>query len=183
MASAAPPAPGLVARFWPLWVCRVLAGLDVGLYGALLVLACLCFHSWLRGEFWWSKLNVAGSFFYGEQAFQAGLGHVTLAGTALLLLIYSALGAVLAFITPPPPRWYRSLMVGLVGIFLFQLFADRWLWRHFHPFAAAYFPRIATIPANLLFGLSMIRLGRRSLALGRAEPSPAPSSDPAPADC
>ena len=187
MASAATPAPDADLRAWPLWLCRGLAGLDAGLFGAFLAIAWLCFHSWLRGEFWWSKLNVAGAFFYGEPAFQSGVGRVTFAGAALLILMYSLLGGLLALLTPAPPRWYKSLIVGLSGAFVFQVLADHWVWRLFHPFAGAYFPRIATLPAHLLFGLSMVRLGRRYLALGRAfgglpppAPPPAPPAEPPP---
>lgn len=175
-----PPKP------WPPALCRAVAGLDAGVFGGLLVVAWFCWAGWLRGDFWWSKLNVAGAFFFGERAFQGGFGWMTLSGAALLLLIYALLGALLAWLTPPPPHWYRSVLFGLVGALVFQLAADRWLWKQFHPFAATYFPRPITLAANLIFGLSMVRLGRRNLAVLRAfggwkPPAPPPAPDLVPA--
>jgi hypothetical protein len=173
-------------KFWPPGLCRAVAGLDAGTFGGFLALVWLCHSSWVRGDYWWSKLNVAGSFFYGEWAFRSGFGRATVAGAALLLLSYALLGAFLGWLTPPPPRWYRSVVVGILGALLFQLVADRWLWARFHPFAAIYFPPSATLPANLFFGLSMIRLGHRNLAVLRAfggwqPPAPLPPPAPPPA--
>jgi hypothetical protein len=172
-------------KLWSPVLCRAVAGLDSGVFGGLLVIVWFCWSGWLRGDYWWSKLNVVGAFFFGERAFQAGFGWATLSGAALLLLIYALLGALLAWLTPAPPRWYRSVLFGLVGALVFQLAADRWLWKQFHPFAATYFPRPATLAANLIFGLSMVRLGSRNLAVLRAfggwkPPDPPPPPDPGP---
>jgi hypothetical protein len=168
---------------WPAGVCKAVAGLDAGVIGACLVIIWFCWAGWIRGDYWWSKLNVAGALFFGERAFQGGFGFATIAGASLLLLIYSSLGALLGWLTPPPPRWYRSVLVGLLGALVFQLVADRWLWKQFHPFAAVYFPPGVTLPANLLFGLSMMRLGVRNMAVLRAfggwhPPPPAAASEP-----
>ena len=157
----ATPSPGL----WSSQRCRWLAGLDAGVCGALWVLFWLALHGRLSGSLWWSKFNVAASPFFGDRVFSAGLGRVTLAGAALLFVVYSILGAVLGRLTPAPPRWPRSLFVGLTGALLFHLLAQRWGWSLLNPFAPTWFTPQATLPAHLLFGLAMVRLGRRYLAL------------------
>ena len=139
--------------------------MDAGVYGAVLALLWLAVYSRLAGEYWWSRFNVAAAPFFGNHVFSAGLGLVTLTGGSLLLIGFSGLGAVLGRLTPAPPRWYRSLGVSMIGTLVVFLLAQRWFWPALHPFARTYFTPAATLPAHLLFGLAMVRLGRRYLAL------------------
>jgi hypothetical protein len=48
---------------------------------------------------------------------------------------------------------------------VFHVVAQRWGWSLLHPFALSWFTPQAMLPAHLLFGLSMVRLGRRYLLL------------------
>jgi len=147
--------------------------------GALLALGWLALYSRLTGEFWWSRFNVAAAPLFGNRVFTVGLGFATLTGASLLLIGFSLLGAVLGRLTPVPPRWYRSLGVSMLGTLIVFVLAQRWLWPAIHPFARSYFTAPATLPAHILFGLSMVRLGRRYLALmvafgGLSWPPPSP---------
>ena len=168
---------------WSSQRCRWLAGLDAGVGGAVLALAWLAFYSRLTGDLWWSRFNVAAAPLFGNRVFSSGLGFATLTGASLLLIGFSLFGAVLGRLTPAPPRWYRSLGVSLLGTLVVYLVAQRWLWPAIHPFARSYFTPPVTLPAHILFGLSMVRLGRRYLALMVAfgglpwPPTPPPRQD------
>lgn len=172
--------PSAVPARWSSAVCRWLAGADAGVGGAVLALLWLAAHSRLSGVFWWAKFNVAAAPFFGDRVFSSGFGVATLTGAASLFLGFVLLGALIGRLTPAPPFWYRSLFFGLLGSLLLYLASHRWLWPLVHPFAPAYFTPLATLPAHLLFGLMMVRIGRRYLALmvafgGLEWPPPAPS--------
>jgi hypothetical protein len=144
---------------------RWLAGLDTAVVAALAGGSWFCFATWLRGEYWWAPLNVAGALFYGDRAFHLGLGRATLAGAALLLVLHTLLGTLITRAVPSPARIVPALLIGLAGGVLCQLAAERWFWSQLHPFAPAYFPRTSTLPAHLLFGVSLARIGARRRAL------------------
>lgn len=153
--DALPSAPGLSER-----LCRFLAGLDTGLAGAVVVISWLLFHSWLTGDFWWAKLNVAGALFYGNSAYTMGLSRASAAGAALLLIVYASLGGLLGLLTRPR-GFTRDLLVGMLVAMAWHLFAQRFFWRRLDPFGPAYFPVLATLPAHLIFGISLSRYAAR----------------------
>ncbi|MBI5282331.1 MAG: hypothetical protein HY858_11665 [Candidatus Solibacter usitatus] len=153
-----------------------MAGLDCGLAGGAAFIAWMLVHSWIRGEFWWSKLNVAGALFFGGSVYSMGRGWATLAGASLLLVLYASLGALFALIASTRGV-ARNLILGLLLALSFHLVADRFLWRRFDPFAPAYFPPLATLPGHMLYGLSLVRFSRRFSALSGAFGPPAPAAE------
>jgi hypothetical protein len=159
-------------------VVRWLAGLDTAVVAAALAVSWFSFSAWLRGEYWWAPLNVAGALFYGDRAFQLGVGRATLAGGAVLLLLYSFLGTLLARAVPSPLSFTRVLLIALLGAVLWHLAAGRLIWALLHPFAPRYFPAPAAWSAHLLFALALTRLPRRSRALAAALGPPAPLEPP-----
>ncbi|MBI4892826.1 MAG: hypothetical protein HY821_19545 [Acidobacteria bacterium] len=152
--------------------CRFVAGLDVGLAGALSAICWLVFHSFLRREFWWAKLNVAGGFFYGPGVYTMGVGRATLAGFSLLLVTYAALGSAFGLAARPRRTGRNFLLVTVWGLG-WHLFAQSFYWPSMDVFAPAYFPKMATVPADLLFALSLSRFSSRfhSLACSLGDPS------------
>jgi hypothetical protein len=152
--------------------CRFLAGLDVGFAGGLAVLLWLVIHSRLAGEWWWSKLNVAGGLFYGADVYSMGPGRATLAGGALLILVYAIAGQVFAQIAPVSGH-ARNALLALFFASFFNFAANRWVLPRLDPFAPAFFPFQVMLAGNLLFALALTRFpGRfRSLALTFGDPS------------
>lgn len=152
--------------------CRWLAGVDVGLAAALSALTWFMFHSWLRGEFWWAKLNVAGAIFYGPRVYLMGLGRASLAGFSALLIIYVVLGALFSVLARE--RGYaRNLMLALLWAMGWHLVFQKLLWRSLDAFGPAYFPIPATMPAHLVCALCLSRFASRfqSLALSFGNPA------------
>ena len=125
-----------------------------------MTLAWLLFHSWLNGEFWWAKLNVAGALFYGGSVYTMGLGRATAAGAALLLLTYALLGGVFGLFARPR-GFTRNLLLGMLTAMAWHYLANRFFWRRLDTFGLAYFPALATLPAHLIFGLSLSRYAAR----------------------
>ncbi|HEY3441336.1 MAG TPA: hypothetical protein VGK29_11310 [Paludibaculum sp.] len=164
---------------------RLLAGLDTGVVAGLPALAWLLFHSWLRGEQWWAKLNVAGALFFGESVYSMGLSRASLAGGALLVVGYGLLGAVFGLIARPRGI-ARNLILGFLLAIAWQLACQKYLLRLVNPFAPAYFPPLSTLPAQLMFGLGLARFSGRfqSLAADWGDSSWAPAwvqiQEPAP---
>ncbi len=180
--------PAAQSQGFPPGLCRVAAGLDAGFFGALSLLLWFVAGSMLGGGLWFSRLNLAAAPFFGDLVFYSGPGWHTLSGAALLLLLYSLLGVLYAFLPASREGWLNILTaLGYAG--LVHLCADAWLWKNIHPFAPPYFAPLAIAPAHLLFGLSLWRYPSRlrSLALSLGSPlaiatlAPAPvlSSEPA----
>lgn len=147
-------------------VCRALAGMDVGLAAGLAALSWLSLHSWLRGEFWWAKLNVAGAVFYGPEVYTMGLSRATAAGFALLLVVYTVLGLMFSLVARSE-GYARNLMLSLGWSAVWQLAAQMWFWARLDAFGPSYFPPLATLPAHLMMALCLARYAvrYRSLAL------------------
>lgn len=145
-------------------MCRWMAGLDTGIWGASLFLAWLIFFSALSRDFWWARLNVIGAFFFGDDVFRMGLSWATVAGAALLILLYSAVGAAMAQLAFTR-GFIRNLFLGLILGTAWHIVAQRYLWRSIHPFGPAFFPGLGMLPGHLLFGLTLGRFARRFRAI------------------
>jgi hypothetical protein len=148
-----------------------MAGFDVGISGAVLCVTWLGFHSWLRGDFWWAKFNVAGGLFFGGNVYSMGFGRATLAGIAVLIALYASVGVAFGLLARTR-GFARNLLLGLVVALLWHILADRFVWRRFDPFALAYYPSLATLPAHLLLAINFSRFSARfgSLALTFGSP-------------
>ncbi|WP_321477147.1 hypothetical protein [uncultured Paludibaculum sp.] len=146
--------------------------MDTGFAGGVVVLGWFLFHSWLSGEYWWAKLNVAGALFYGTPVYSMGLSRASFAGGALLLVLYAFLGGLFGLIARPR-GFTRNLLLGMLLAMTWHVFANRFVWRRLDSFGPAYFPVLSTLPAHLIFGLSLSRYASRfqRLALTFGDPA------------
>jgi hypothetical protein len=145
-------------------LCRAAAGLDTGTTGGVLVLLWVVLQGVVAGQYWWAKLNVVSAVFYGDAVFHMGLGRASLAGAALLLVVYALLGVGFA-LTGVAGGFSRMLIRATVFVLAWHLVADRWVWRQFHPFAPLYYGSFGMLPAHALYLLALSRTGRRFRAL------------------
>ena len=174
--------------------CRLLAGLDVGVRAALLVLTWYLTHSRLRGEPWWAKLNMAGAAFYGHRVYNMGFSRASLAGLALIVVVYALLGAAFGLFARLSGS-ARNLLMALGLASVWQVLLVWWLLPTLDPWAPEYFPVLATLPAHLLVAIAFSGFAGRfevlALSLGhpdwaaRFAPPPevadAPAEPPVPA--
>ena len=139
----------------PRLLCRLWAGLECGVLAGTTILLWFALHSLVRGEFWWSKFNVAAGWFYDVAVYHAGLGRVTLAGASVVVIFYCVAGAVFAFGGDALSRRKAFLVVPLYAIGV-HFVAAYFLWPSFGPFARLWFPWTATAPAHFVL-LMMLR--------------------------
>jgi hypothetical protein len=160
--------------------CRLLAGLETGLWGGVLVVLWLVIDSMLRGDLWYSKLNIAGAAFYGPAIYQMGRGRATIAGLALLVVIYSVLGAIFGLFGRTR-GFLANLLLGITYALAWDVFAQQFIWRLLDSSAPGYFSRLATLMGHLLFGLSLTRFPVRfhaiATAFGAEEEQQEPAED------
>jgi len=164
--------------------CRFLTGLDVGLSAAIAALSWLAFHSWLRGEYWWAKLNVAGALFYGPKVYLMGLSRASVAGFAVLFVVYTGLGVLFSRMARQE-GFFRNLLMGCLLGMSWHIFAQRFFWPLLDLSGPAYYPVLATLPAHLIVGLCLARFSARFRSLAAAFGDPSWAADlvqPAPGE-
>lgn len=179
-----PASEDLVPAPPPPWFWRLLAGIDTGALAACMVLFWFAVHSRLLREPWWAKFNLAAAPLFGDRIFFMGPGRATVAGAALLFLLYTVLGVVFAFLAGNRGRW-RTLALALLWMTCWHLFAHRYVWTRLDPSAAPYFLWPATAPAHAAAAILLMRLParlRRFQALvqtPKAPPLPPAAPNPA----
>jgi hypothetical protein len=151
-------------RTRPNWV-SVLAGIQAGVIGALILLGYVALDSAWHRRSVWTVPNLLASTFYGESAYRPGLGARTSAGVALLLVLYGVLGAVFGLVVRDQDSRLRVMLLGLIyGTGWFFLSFDV-LWKYVNPLVNIYSPDRAMLVGHLLYGGT---LGRRFPAYLRA---------------
>jgi hypothetical protein len=140
----------------PRLVCRLWAGLACGMLAGAVTLVWFVLHSLLRGEFWWSKFNVAAGWFYGTAVYQAGLGRVTLCGASVLVLFYCLAGAsyALGWQALFRRRAFLAAAFYAAGVYVF---ASHFFWPSFGVFARLWFPWTATMPSHFALFAMLVR--------------------------
>lgn len=165
----------------PRWLLQLAAGVDAGAAAALAVLGWFCLHSRLLGDPWWAKFNMAAAAIYGSDVYWMGRGRATLAGAALLFVLYTLLGVLFGFLAGRRGCW-RTLLLALLWVGLWHVAADRFVWPWLDGAAPEYFNALATLPAHLAAAVLLVRFPHR---LRRIEdlfaPEPPPLALAAPA--
>jgi hypothetical protein len=141
----------------PDWLVRLAAGVETSVPASLCSLIWFGWHSRLIGEPWWSKFNVAAAPFLGNCVFYSGLGWATVAGAALLVLVYSLVGIVFAFLAGGGGA-ARGLLRAALWMACWHIFSQRYFWPLLDPDAPSYFPISATLPAHAATAILLARL-------------------------
>lgn len=151
------------------------AGLQAGMLGVLAMLAWLGVSAeWQRRSFWTSE-NLMASVFYGNRAIRAGFAGRTLSGLAVYLLLYSLLGALLAWAVRDRLARIRVLMVSVLFALIWYYLSYRLLWRTVAPLIALLHVERATVLGHLVYGTL---LGRYPVYLPRPPVPPPPAPPP-----
>lgn len=129
-----------------------LAGIQVGVIGALVLLGYLAVDSAWHRRSVWTVPNLFASTFYGESAYRQGFHARTSAGVALFVVIYGLLGALFGLVVRDHGSLPRVAVLGLIyGTAWFFLSFD-WLWKHVNPLVPLYSPDRAMLVGHLLYG-------------------------------
>lgn len=165
----------------PPWLLRLAAGVDAGAAASIAVLSWFVVHSRLLGDPWWAKFNLAAAVIYGNEVYWMGRGRATLAGAALLFVLYTLLGVLFAFLAGRR-SFSRSALLALLWMTLWQMVAERHVWPLLDDAAPHYFARLATVPAHLAAAILLMRYPsrlRRLEALFQPVQPAGPSGDAA----
>jgi hypothetical protein len=157
----------------------VVAGIQAGVVGALILMGYLALDSKWHGRSVWTVPNLLASTFYGESAYRQGFGSRTSAGVALLVVIYGLLGALFGLVIRDHSARLRITLFGLIYATAWFFLSFTWLWKFVNPIIPIYSPDRAMLVGHILYGGV---LGSRFPAYLRAMSvveSPAGSEPPA----
>jgi hypothetical protein len=138
---------------------RGLAGLQVGMFGGVVMVAVLMVVSLLDRRAWWGYPNLLALAFYGARSISGGPGWPTVAGIALQLSIAGCGGLLFGGIFGSLSGSRRIAFFGLLwGVLVF--YGSEQLYRGSSPIIAAYMPRSASIVAHMIYGVCLAGIGR-----------------------
>lgn len=148
------PSPGRGPR---LSLRHALAGLEAGILGALLMLACLALGSVLNGRKVWVVPNLFGTLFFGRTVYQNDYaGFATWSGVAVLVAIYGGLGILWGLAWRENRRPGFMPFGAIVGLAVYYLFFHV-IWLHFAPAITLYAPDRQFELGHILWGLALSR--------------------------
>jgi hypothetical protein len=110
----------------------LIVGVEVGVIAALITLAWFSLISPILGHPWWLIPNLFASHFYSDQQVRAGVGIVTLVGSAVHIIMSGVVGIVNGVFTPGGRLF--GLGVAIVWYALCYFF----LWKKWAPLVLVY---------------------------------------------
>lgn len=154
----------------------ILAGLEAGVLGGVLMLVVLAVHSALRTGSPWTSANLLASTFYGDAAFVPAFRATTFAGVALHLAIAGVLGMLFGFVIRESGNGLRVFLIGVIFGLGWYYIAYRVLWRPVNPLVPLYTAERPTLVGHLMLGMVLGRFPRWLEGVRRGfsvEPPPA----------
>ena len=128
------------------------AGLQAGMLGVCWMLLWLGVSDvWQRRSFWTAE-NLMASAFYGEDAIHSGFAGRTLSGLALYLLLYSALGALLAIVVNDRLRRLYAFLVCVIFGMCWYYLSFGLLWKSLLPLVALLHSVQSTWFGHIIYG-------------------------------
>ena len=155
----------------------LLAGLEAGMAGVVLMLGWLSLASLWNRHPAWTTVRLMATNFYGESALHAGFGRIWLAGIAVYLALYSALGALFALgLQGRVPR-LRPAVAGVVWGLAWYYILFGIAWKQLNPLITLYTHDSPMLVGHILYGALLGRYPRylrRLLAPAGVAGSPVP---------
>jgi hypothetical protein len=131
----------------------LLAGLQAGMVGVLLMLIWLGVSAaWQQRSFWTAE-NLMASAFYGPRSIHSGFATRTLPGLALYLILYSVLGALLALAVRDRATRMRTILLAIVFAMIWYYASFHWMWERVMPLVALLHAERPTAVGHLIYGL------------------------------
>ena len=151
---------------------HALAGLEAGILGVFLMLACLALGSVLNGREIWVVPNLFASIFFGRTVYQNDYaGFATWSGIAILIAIYGGLGLIWGLAWKENRRPGLTIFGAITGLAVYYLFFHV-IWIHLEPAIALYAPDGQFELGHLLWGIALAKspVFARRIADQTAEP-------------
>ncbi|HWF10428.1 MAG TPA: hypothetical protein VG297_18300 [Bryobacteraceae bacterium] len=143
---------------------HALAGLQAGVLGALVILACLMIGSLWDGRSIWFVPNLFATTFFGGAAYRNQFVRATWSGLAMLIATYGGLGALWGWVwgdrrgskAKPGSRSLLRLYGAIAGLLVYLIAYD-WLWKHVNPLVTLYAPSRQLQVGHILWGIVLAR--------------------------
>ncbi len=151
---------------------HALAGLQAGVLGALVMLACLMAGSLWNRRSVWVVPNLLATTFYGSGAYRNQLLRTSWAGTALIVAVYGILGMAWGCVWRDRQTPWRGLLGAVFGLAVYFVFYD-FAWLRVNPLVTLYAPDRQLQVGHILFGwvLAKSSLYSRRIADSMAAPA------------
>ena len=144
----------------------LLAGLQAGMAGGLLLLLWLAAASlFYRHSAWWVP-NLYASTFFGDATLREAFSKYTWSGIAFLLAQFAAFGALFAVIARQDRDRLRAVLFGVAASIGWYYLTFHGLWKSVSPLMLVYSPDRPIFAGHLLYG---VWLGRTPLYARRLE--------------
>jgi hypothetical protein len=143
----------------------LLAGLEAGMFGALMMLAWLAVSSVFYRRTFWMVPNLLASTFHGEAALRSDFTAATFSGIALHLIIYATLGAAFGVLVQNRTTRLRAALFGIIWSVGWYYVAFGTLWKTVNPLVPLYVIERPMLVGHLIYGglLGRMPLYLRSL--------------------
>jgi len=134
----------------PDWITKkaldILAGIEIGIIGGVVMVLWLALSAPLIGSSWWSVLNLFASHSYGVRLVREGPGMVTISGIAIQLAAAGAVGAITGFLAP------TGRLFGLAVTVTWYLLCYGFFWKRYAPLVPVFGPQPLLAIAFFLYG-------------------------------
>jgi len=132
------------------WITKkaldILAGIEIGIIGGIVMLLWLAISAPLIGNSWWSVLNLFASHSYAVRLVREGPGMVTVSGIAMQLVAAGVVGAITGFLAP------SGRLFGLAVTVAWYMLCYVFFWKRYAPLVPVYGPQPLLAIAFFLYG-------------------------------
>jgi hypothetical protein len=132
---------------------KLLAGLQVGIMGGLVMLGWFALNSIAHSQRWFAVPNLLGSTFYGDLAFRSGFGKVSLSGGAIHLCATGAVGILFGLFAPQGQSGFRILLLGVAVSLVWYYLMFGAFWKVVNPLVPLYCSDRSMLVGHALYGL------------------------------
>jgi hypothetical protein len=136
-----------------------MAGLQAGVLGALVMLACLMAGSLLNRRSVWVTPNLFATSFYGAGVYYNQYARTAWAGVALLVALYGGLGALWGCVWREKQKPWLALFGAIFGIAVYFVLFD-FVWKHVNGIVVLYAPSVQLQVGHALWGMILSRSPR-----------------------
>jgi hypothetical protein len=149
---------------------HALAGLQAGILGALVMVACLMAGSMLDRRSPWLVPNLFASTFFGSNVYLDRFLHTSWNGIALILAIYGLLGTLWGCVWRDQPRQWLPFYGAVFGLAIYFI-SFRYVWTRANPLMLLYAPSRQLELGHVIWGMILAKSPRyaREIAARMAE--------------
>ncbi len=155
---------------------HALGGLQAGVTGALLMLACMAVGSLWNERSVWVGPNLFATTFYGPGVYFNEYAGTAWAGVAFFVVLYGLLGALWGCIWREERKAFLGVYGALVGLVVYFILFD-FVWQHLNGLVVLYAPNTQLQIGHALWGMMLARSPQysRRIAERMQDPPPAPA--------